>query len=114
MAFSSATFGSHHDRTSPACHAPIDTRLFQIAPHKQLHDVLRSSTPYVSQIGVPYSGTVGVLDDLVTGKVIHVSMGRSPFLRDCSQKRLGISIGHYPSIVENVVIKGTGETVITM
>ena len=67
-------------------------RLLKILLHKQLHDVLRSSTPYVSQIDLPRSSTIGVLDDLVAGKVIHIIMGRSPFLCDRSQERFRISV----------------------
>ena len=38
----------------------------------------------VSQIAFPYRGTIGVLHDLVTWKVIHIWMRASPLLGDCS------------------------------
>jgi hypothetical protein len=38
----------------------ISPILLEIVPQEQLHNVLCSGAPYVSQIGLPFSGTVGV------------------------------------------------------
>jgi hypothetical protein len=46
--------------------------LHKILLQEQLHDVQRSGAFDVSQIGLPCSTAIGVLDDLVTRKVIYV------------------------------------------
>src|SRR6266542_996046 len=73
----------------------LATTLCKIRLHEQLHDMLRTSTFDMSQIGLPRSGAIGIQNDLVTWKIIHVIMRRRPFLSDGPQERLGLSVSHY-------------------
>jgi len=69
--------------------------LGEIGSQEEIHDVLRSGTLHMPQIAFPYSPAIGVLDNLITRKVVHVIMRRRPFLSDGSQERLGISVSDY-------------------
>lgn len=68
--------------------------LLDVVPQKQFHNVLRSGTFDVPQIAFPYSGSIGAFHYFVTWKVIYIRMRGSPLLGNCSQKRLGPSVGH--------------------
>ena len=75
--------------------------------------MLRSPASYVPQIVLPYRRTIGVLDDFVTWKVIHVGCALAHSWATALSSDLAHVLATTMSIVENVFIKGTGETVTT-